>query len=72
MKGKEGTADPGGQQAKSRRYLSGSGLCPSGEIVFFANGARGLSDREGLVDLGRRSLKVRSRGASRDSGVNYN
>jgi len=72
MKGKEGTADLGEQQAKSGRYSSGSGLCPSGEKVFSANRARGLSDREGLVDLGCRSLKVRSVGGSWDSGVNYN
>jgi len=38
MKGKEGTGDPGGPDAKSRRYPSGSGLCPSGEKGFFADG----------------------------------
>jgi len=37
MKGKEGTGDPGGPDAKSGRYSSGSGLCPSGEKVFFAD-----------------------------------
>jgi len=37
MKGKEGTGDPGGPDAKSGRYSSGSGLCPSGEKGFFAD-----------------------------------
>jgi len=37
MKGKEGTGDPRGQDAKSGRYSSGSGLCPSGEKGFFAD-----------------------------------
>ena len=37
MKGKEGTGDPGGPDAKSGRYASGSGLCPSGEKGFFAD-----------------------------------
>jgi len=37
MKGKEGTGDPGGPDAKSGRYSSGSGLCPSGEKAFFAD-----------------------------------
>jgi len=37
MKGKEGTGDPGEQDAKSERYSSGSGLCPSGEKGFFAD-----------------------------------
>jgi len=38
MKGKEGTGDPGGPDAKSGCYSSGSGLCPSGEKPFFADG----------------------------------
>ena len=33
-----GTGDPGGPHAKSGRYSSGSGLCPSGEKGFFADG----------------------------------
>jgi len=37
MKGREGTGDLGGQDAKSGRYSSGSGLCPSGEKCFFAD-----------------------------------
>jgi len=37
MKGKEGTGYPGGQDAQSGRYSSGSGLCPSGEKGFFAD-----------------------------------
>jgi len=37
MKGKEGTGDQGGLDAKSRRYSSGSGLGPSGEKGFFAD-----------------------------------
>jgi len=37
MKGKEGTGDPGGPDAKSGSYSSGSGLCPSGEKGFFAD-----------------------------------
>jgi len=37
MKGKEGTGDPGGPDAKSGRYSSKSGLCPSGENCFFAD-----------------------------------
>jgi len=37
MKGKEGTGDPGGADAKSGSYSSGSGLCPSGENGFFAD-----------------------------------
>ena len=37
MKGKNGTGDPGGQDAKSGRYSSGSGLCPSREKGFFAD-----------------------------------
>jgi len=37
MKGKKGTGDPGGPDAKSRRYASGTGLCPSGEKGFFAD-----------------------------------
>jgi len=37
MKGKEGTGDPGGPDAKSGRYSSGSGLCPSQEKGFFAD-----------------------------------
>jgi len=37
IKGKEGTGDPGGPDAKSGRYSSGSGLCPSGEKGFFAD-----------------------------------
>jgi len=37
MKGNEGTGDPGGPDAKSGRYSSGSGLCPSGEKRFFAD-----------------------------------
>jgi len=37
MKGKEGTGDLGGPDAKSRRYSSGSGLCPSGVEGFFAD-----------------------------------
>jgi len=40
MKGKEGTGDPGGPDAKSGRYSSGSRLCPSGETAFFADGAK--------------------------------
>jgi len=36
-KGKEGTGDPGGPDAKSGRYSSGSGLCPSGEKDLFAD-----------------------------------
>jgi len=39
MKGKEGTGDPGGPDAKSGRYSSGSGLCPPGEKCFFADAA---------------------------------
>jgi len=35
MKGKEGIGDPGGQDAKSGRYSSGGGLCPSGEKRLF-------------------------------------
>jgi len=42
MKSKEGTGDPGGPDAKSGRYSSGSGLCPSGEKGFFADDARDL------------------------------
>ena len=37
MKGKEGRGDPGGQDAKSGRYSSGTGLCPSGEKGVFAD-----------------------------------
>ena len=37
MKGKEDTGDPGGADAKSGSYSSGSGLCPSGENGFFAD-----------------------------------
>ena len=37
MKGKEGTGDPGGPDAKSGRYSSRSRLCPSGEKGFFAD-----------------------------------
>jgi len=37
MKGKEGTGDPGGPDAKSGRYSSGSRLCLSGEKCFFAD-----------------------------------
>jgi len=37
MKGKEGTGDRGGPNAKSGRYSSRSGLCPSGEKGFFAD-----------------------------------
>ena len=37
MQGKQGTGDPGGPNAKSGRYSSGSGLCPSGEKSFFAD-----------------------------------
>jgi len=37
MKVKEGMGDLGGADAKSRRYSSGSGLCPSGEKCFFAD-----------------------------------
>jgi len=37
MKGQEGTGDPGGLDAKSRRYPTRSGLCPSGEKDFFAD-----------------------------------
>jgi len=37
MKGKEGMGDPEGPDAKSGRYSSGSGLCPSGEKGFFAD-----------------------------------
>jgi len=37
MKGKEGTGHPGGPDAKSGRYWSRSGLCPSGEKAFFAD-----------------------------------
>jgi len=37
MKGKEGTGDPGGLDAKSGHYSSGSRLCPSGEKGFFAD-----------------------------------
>jgi len=37
MKGKEGTGDLGGPDAKSGPYSSGSGLCPSGEKGFFAD-----------------------------------
>ena len=40
MKGKESAGDPGGPDAKSGRYSSGSGLCPSGEKGFFADGVR--------------------------------
>jgi len=35
--GQEGTGDPGGPEAKSGRYSSGSGLCPSGANGFFAD-----------------------------------
>jgi len=34
MKGKEGTGDPGGPDAKTGGYSSGSGLCPSRENLF--------------------------------------
>jgi len=37
MKGKEGTGDRGGPDAKTGRYSSRSGLCPSGEKGFFAD-----------------------------------
>jgi len=37
MKGKEGTGDLGGQDAKSGRYSSGTGFCLSGEKPFFAD-----------------------------------
>jgi len=37
---KEGTGDPGGPDAKSGRYSSGSGLCPSGEKGFFPDDPR--------------------------------
>jgi len=40
MKGKEGMGDPGGPDAKSGRYSSRSGLCPSGEKAFFADVCR--------------------------------
>jgi len=38
MKGKEGTGDRGGPDAKSGCYSSGSGLSLSGEKAFFADG----------------------------------
>jgi len=44
MKGKEGTGDPGGLDAKSGRYSSGSRLCPSGEKGFFADEAEGKDE----------------------------
>jgi len=37
MKATEGTGHPGGPHAKSGRYSSGSGLCPSRETGFFAD-----------------------------------
>ena len=37
MKDKEGTGDLGGPDAKTGRYSSRSGLCPSGEKGFFAD-----------------------------------
>ena len=37
MKAKEGTGHQGGPHAKSGRYSSGSGLCPSRETGFFAD-----------------------------------
>jgi len=37
MKGKECTGDPGGPDAKSGPYSSGSGLCPSAEKGFLAD-----------------------------------
>ena len=43
MKGKEGTGDPGGPDAKSTRYSSASGLCPFGEKGFFADEVSTLS-----------------------------
>jgi len=50
MKGKEGTRDSGGQDAKSGRYSSRSGLCPSGEKGFFADllGATGMQTLQDL------------------------
>jgi len=39
MKDKEGTGDPGGLEAKSGRYSSGSGHCSFGEKAFFADAA---------------------------------
>jgi len=42
MKGKEGTGDAGGPDAKSGRYSSGSGLCPSAEKGFFGDVSFGL------------------------------
>ena len=45
MKGKEGTGDPGGPDAKSGRYLSRSRLCPSGEKGFFADGLNLCAER---------------------------
>ena len=47
MKGKEGTGDRGGPDAKSGRYSSGSGLCPSGEKRFFAD----VSESSGRVNI---------------------
>jgi len=37
MKGKEGTGDPGGPDAKSGRYSSGTGLCLYREKGLFAD-----------------------------------
>jgi len=49
MKGKEGTADPGGPDAKSGRYSSGSGLGPSGETGFFDDEASGIYSSRGFL-----------------------
>ena len=40
MKAKACTGDPGGPDAKSGRYSSGSGFCPAREKAFFAHDNR--------------------------------
>jgi len=52
MKGKEGTRDPGGPDAKSGRYSSGSGLCPSRENGFFADVIESV-ELLNIINLGR-------------------
>jgi len=47
MKGKEGTGDPGGPDAKSGRYSSGSELSPSGENGFFADASPAITRSRG-------------------------
>ena len=73
MKGKEGTGDQAGQDAKSGRYSSRSGLCPSGENGFFADdGGRAgcLVNSKGIIEVtvGCRLRKKRRRMAADRSG----